>query len=169
MAAAAMTSRGTANVLTRTTAILAVLFFLTSIGLSILPRFTGSQGSILDRVQTAPSAPTRRSTDRQRQGRRSRSAQPNQQACRPAGQRAGCSSESKYRPRRLSRFPPRPRRGSGRSGDASSSRARDRSSGGASDRFDPVGPGQFRADALRTNPVRQKADKDGRGLPRPFS
>ena len=52
-----MTSRGTANVLTRTTAILAVLFFLTSIGLSILPRFTGSQGSILDRVQTAHSAP----------------------------------------------------------------------------------------------------------------
>lgn len=53
-----MTSRGTANVLTRTTAILAALFFLTSIGLSILPRLTGSQGSILDRVQTAPSAPT---------------------------------------------------------------------------------------------------------------
>lgn len=52
-----MTSRGTANVLTRTTAILAALFFLTSIGLSILPRFTGSQGSILDRVQTAPTAP----------------------------------------------------------------------------------------------------------------
>lgn len=52
-----MTSRGTANVLTRTTAILAAVFFLTSIGLSILPRFTGSQGSILDRVQTAPTAP----------------------------------------------------------------------------------------------------------------
>jgi len=52
-----MTSRGTANVLTRTTAVLAALFFLTSIGLSLLPRLTGSHDSILDRVQTAPSAP----------------------------------------------------------------------------------------------------------------
>ncbi len=52
-----MTSRGTANVLTRTTAILAVLFFATSIGLSILPRFTGSHGSILDRVHTRSAAP----------------------------------------------------------------------------------------------------------------
>jgi preprotein translocase subunit SecG len=53
-----MTSRGTANVLTRTTAILAVLFFATSIGLSILPRLTGSHQSILDKVQTSPAAPT---------------------------------------------------------------------------------------------------------------
>lgn len=53
-----MTSRGTANVLTRTTAILAAIFFLTSIGLSVLPRFTGAHGSILDKVQTGPSAPT---------------------------------------------------------------------------------------------------------------
>ena len=52
-----MTSRGTANVLTRTTAILAAIFFLTSIGLSVLPRFTGAHDSILDKVQTAPSAP----------------------------------------------------------------------------------------------------------------
>lgn len=52
-----MTSRGTANVLTRATAILATLFFLTSIGLSVLPRLTGSHNSILDKVQTAPSAP----------------------------------------------------------------------------------------------------------------
>ncbi|SCM74668.1 Preprotein translocase, SecG subunit [uncultured Pleomorphomonas sp.] len=52
-----MTSRGTANVLTRTTAILAALFFLTSIGLSLLPRLTGSHDSILDRVQTTPTAP----------------------------------------------------------------------------------------------------------------
>lgn len=53
-----MTSRGTANVLTRTTAILAALFFATSIGLSVLPRLTGSHGSILDKVQTSPTAPT---------------------------------------------------------------------------------------------------------------
>jgi preprotein translocase subunit SecG len=52
-----MTSRGTANVLTRSTAILAVAFFVTSIGLSLLPRFTGSQGSILDKVQPAATAP----------------------------------------------------------------------------------------------------------------
>ena len=53
-----MTSRGTANVLTRTTAILAAIFFLTSIGLSVLPRFTGAHDSILDKVQTVPGAPT---------------------------------------------------------------------------------------------------------------
>ncbi|WP_026790520.1 preprotein translocase subunit SecG [Pleomorphomonas oryzae] len=53
-----MTSRGTANVLTRATAILATLFFLTSIGLSVLPRLTGSHNSILDKVQTAPASPT---------------------------------------------------------------------------------------------------------------
>ncbi|BBE71038.1 preprotein translocase subunit SecG [Oharaeibacter diazotrophicus] len=44
-----MTSRGTANVLTRTTAILATIFFVTSIALTILPRFIGG-GSILDSV-----------------------------------------------------------------------------------------------------------------------
>ncbi|WP_370674044.1 preprotein translocase subunit SecG [Pleomorphomonas sp. PLEO] len=53
-----MTSRGTANVLTRTTAILAGIFFVTSIGLSVLPRFTGAHDSILDKVRTAPSSPT---------------------------------------------------------------------------------------------------------------
>lgn len=47
-----MTSRGTANVLTRTTAILAGLFFLTSLGLSILPRVLGTQQSILENVTT---------------------------------------------------------------------------------------------------------------------
>jgi preprotein translocase subunit SecG len=52
-----MTSRGTANVLTRTTAILAGVFFLTSIGLSVLPQFTGAHDSILDKVQPTPGAP----------------------------------------------------------------------------------------------------------------
>ncbi|MBS1183486.1 MAG: secG [Proteobacteria bacterium] len=52
-----MTSRGTANVLTRTTAILAAVFFLTSIGLSVLPRFTGSHDSILDKVQPTSAVP----------------------------------------------------------------------------------------------------------------
>lgn len=47
-----MTSRGTANVLTRTTAVLAALFFLTSIGLSILPRLLGTQQSILQGVKS---------------------------------------------------------------------------------------------------------------------
>lgn len=45
-----MNSRGTANVLTRTTAILAAVFFATSMALSILPRFIGAPGSILDTV-----------------------------------------------------------------------------------------------------------------------
>lgn len=52
-----MTSRGTANVLTRATATLAVLFFLTSLGLSILPGLLGSQNSILDSVKPAAGAP----------------------------------------------------------------------------------------------------------------
>jgi preprotein translocase subunit SecG len=45
-----MTSRGTANVLTRATAILAAVFFLTSIALSVLPRFVGGPTSIFDTV-----------------------------------------------------------------------------------------------------------------------
>ena len=44
-----MTGRGTANMLTRTTAILAAIFMLTSIGLAILTGSRGSApGSILD-------------------------------------------------------------------------------------------------------------------------
>ena len=41
-------ARGVGNTLTRTTAILAVIFFLTSIGLTLLSRHTGG-GSIFDR------------------------------------------------------------------------------------------------------------------------
>lgn len=44
-----MSARGTANTLTRTTAILATLFFLTSIGLSIVAR-SGTGHSIIDRI-----------------------------------------------------------------------------------------------------------------------
>jgi preprotein translocase subunit SecG len=54
-------ARGMGNTLTRTTAILAVLFFLTSIGLTLLARHTGG-GSLFDHPatqqnqgQTAPS------------------------------------------------------------------------------------------------------------------
>jgi len=77
-----MTSRGTANVLTRTTAILAGLFFLTSLILSILagwgraptsiirggaqapvsspgaPAPLGSGGGVLNQLQGAPAAPS---------------------------------------------------------------------------------------------------------------
>ena len=45
-----MTVRGTANVLTRTTAILAVMFFATSIGLTILSELDGSTSAILERA-----------------------------------------------------------------------------------------------------------------------
>jgi preprotein translocase subunit SecG len=45
-----MSARGTANALTRTTAILATLFFLTSLGLGILTRYEGRPGDILDRI-----------------------------------------------------------------------------------------------------------------------
>jgi preprotein translocase subunit SecG len=45
-----MSARGTANVLTRTTAILAALFFITSLGLGILSRYEGRPTDILDRI-----------------------------------------------------------------------------------------------------------------------
>ena len=52
-----MTSRGTANVLTRATAILAGLFFVTSLLLSILAGINRKPTSILQGGQTAPAAP----------------------------------------------------------------------------------------------------------------
>ena len=52
-----MTSRGTANVLTRATAILAGLFFLTSLLLSILAGVGHKPTSILEGGQSAPTAP----------------------------------------------------------------------------------------------------------------
>ncbi|MCB1420641.1 MAG: preprotein translocase subunit SecG [Notoacmeibacter sp.] len=45
-----MTARGAANALTRTTAILATAFFLTSLALSILARYGERPTDILDRV-----------------------------------------------------------------------------------------------------------------------
>src|SRR5947209_4238561 len=51
-----MTSRGTSNVLTRTTAILAGLFFLTSLGLSIIAGAERKPRSILQDT-SSPSAP----------------------------------------------------------------------------------------------------------------
>src|SRR6267154_4508770 len=52
-----MTSRGTANVLTRATAILAGLFFVTSLMLSILAGVNRKPNSILQGGQSSPSAP----------------------------------------------------------------------------------------------------------------
>ena len=54
-----MTTRGTANLLTRATAIMAGLFFLTSLGLAILASrgHAPPVGSILD-VPAAPAAPS---------------------------------------------------------------------------------------------------------------
>jgi preprotein translocase subunit SecG len=45
-----MTARGSANLLTRTTAILATLFFATAIGLTILAEFDRSTSGILERA-----------------------------------------------------------------------------------------------------------------------
>ena len=57
-----MSSRGTANVLSRTTAILAALFFATSLILSIIAGFDRKPRSILDgsapAVPSAPGAPS---------------------------------------------------------------------------------------------------------------
>ncbi|MDO9708457.1 preprotein translocase subunit SecG [Paracraurococcus lichenis] len=49
-----MTGRGTANLLTRTTAVLGTAFFLLSLALALLGRGTGAPRSILD---TAPATP----------------------------------------------------------------------------------------------------------------
>jgi len=53
-----MTARGSANVLTRTTAILATLFFATAIGLTILNELDRGSQSILDRAADGVEAPT---------------------------------------------------------------------------------------------------------------
>jgi len=61
-----MTARGAGNLLTRTTAILATLFFIVSAGLTIMGNMTRSSGSVVDRIeiegldadQLAPQSPT---------------------------------------------------------------------------------------------------------------
>jgi preprotein translocase subunit SecG len=52
-----MTSRGSANLLTRATAILAAAFFTTSIVLAILAGTHGKPASIIDQMPAAPTAP----------------------------------------------------------------------------------------------------------------
>src|SRR5690348_9279578 len=52
-----MTSRGTANVLTRATAVLAGLFFVTSLVLSVLAGFNRAPTSIIRGNQNSPAAP----------------------------------------------------------------------------------------------------------------
>lgn len=53
-----MTSRGTANVLSRTTAILAAVFFTTSLALSILAGIDRKPRTIVPAGTAAPTAPT---------------------------------------------------------------------------------------------------------------
>lgn len=52
-----MSSRGTANVLTRATAVLAGLFFATSLILSILAGFSRAPTAIIQGGQSSPTAP----------------------------------------------------------------------------------------------------------------
>lgn len=52
-----MTARGAANALTRTTSILAAIFFATSLILTLLARYQGSPTDILDRVPATSGAP----------------------------------------------------------------------------------------------------------------
>ena len=52
-----MTGRGTANLLTRATAVLAVAFFALSLSLAYLSRGTGQPRSILDAPAANPGAP----------------------------------------------------------------------------------------------------------------
>jgi preprotein translocase subunit SecG len=51
-----LTGRGATNVLTRTTAILAAAFFVTSIGLTILARLESRPSDILERLPAQPAA-----------------------------------------------------------------------------------------------------------------
>ena len=53
-----MTARGAANALTRATAILATMFFVTSLLLSIMARYGEKPADILDRVPTTQSGDT---------------------------------------------------------------------------------------------------------------
>ena len=85
-----MTSRGTANVLTRATAILAGLFFATSLLLSILAGFNRKPTSIIRGGQSGPPAPAVR---RRRRRRRA----------------AACSNSCSRARRARSRRPPRRR------------------------------------------------------------
>jgi preprotein translocase subunit SecG len=52
-----MTGRSTANLLTRTTAILAACFFVTSIALAFLAGHQSAPRSIIESAPTAPQAP----------------------------------------------------------------------------------------------------------------
>lgn len=52
-----LSGRGSANLLTRTTAVLAGLFMLSSLGLTILANQSIERGSITDDIQSAPIAP----------------------------------------------------------------------------------------------------------------
>jgi preprotein translocase subunit SecG len=58
-----MTARGAANALTRTTAILAAIFFATSLGLTIMARYQGSAADILDNPPASNGAPAGNSGD----------------------------------------------------------------------------------------------------------
>lgn len=53
-----MSARGTANLLTRTTAILATLFMITSLVLAILGGTHSKPTSIIDNLPTSPAIPT---------------------------------------------------------------------------------------------------------------
>jgi preprotein translocase subunit SecG len=52
-----MSGRGTANLLTRATAVLAVIFMLLSLGLGVLNKSASTGGSLLDTPAGAPVAP----------------------------------------------------------------------------------------------------------------
>lgn len=53
-----MSGRGAGNVLTRSTAVLAAVFFVTSIALTVLARIEARPGDILDRLPASTSAPS---------------------------------------------------------------------------------------------------------------
>lgn len=82
-----MTGRGTANLLTRVTAMLAAGFFVTSIGLTILARQTSAPRSILEGVQPKQTPGTPGILDKLRQEQPQKPVQPQQPAA-PAAPKA---------------------------------------------------------------------------------
>ena len=109
-----MTARGAANALTRATAILAVAFFATSLGLSLLARYGAQPIDILDRVPPAgqseggarPARRFRRSRGARDHAARFRRSDASGRRCRSGGCRLPLTPPPAIRP-------PMPRRAGG--------------------------------------------------------
>ena len=106
-----MSARGTANALTRTTAILATLFFVTSLGLAVWARYESKPTDILDRLPTTTNTnDLLNSLSPQKTEETSRPIRTPFRSVTTPAQRRLPSTPSLRRPRRRKKSPPtRPR------------------------------------------------------------